>query len=155
MIARHSVRILVALLVFGPGPARADKAPTWIEVRSPHFVVIGNAKEKQARRVAQQFELIRAVFQKTFPNTRVDPVGPVTVLAAKDERSLKELIPAYWEQKGHLHPTGIFLRGPEKNYVVLRVDVSSDDAYHTIYHEYVHMLMSMNIPWLPTWLNEG
>ncbi len=148
-------RILGCILVVVLCAAGAEKPQTWIEVRSPHFLVVSDAKEKQARRVAKQFELIRAVFQKSFPRTRVDPVGPVTVLAAKDERSLKALLPAFWEEKGHLQPAGIFVKGPEKNYVALRVDVSSADAYHTIYHEYAHMLLSLNIPWLPTWLDEG
>ena len=148
-------RTLACLLLAGACAANASQSPTWIEVRSPHFLVVTDAKEKQARRVALQFELIRAVFQRSFPRARVDPVGQVTVLVARNERSLKDLLPAFWEEKGQLQPAGIFVRGPEKHYVALRVDVSSEDAYHTIYHEYVHMLMSLNIPWLPTWLNEG
>lgn len=154
-MASIRARTLACLLLASACAANAEKPPEWIEVRSPHFVVVSDAKEKQARRVALHFELIRAVFQKSFPHARVDPVGQVTVLAARNERSLKDLLPAFWEEKGQLHPAGIFLRGPEKNYVALRVDVSSEDAYHTIYHEYVHMLMSLNVPWLPTWLNEG
>ena len=36
-------------------------APTpWIEVKSPHFTVVTNDSEKQARRTAWQFEQIRA-----------------------------------------------------------------------------------------------
>ena len=155
MLTSIRARTLACLLLASAGAANAEKPAEWIEVRSPHFVVVSDAKEKQARHVALHFELIRGVFQKSFPRARVDPVGQVTVLAARNERSLKGLLPAFWEEKGHLHPAGIFVRGPEKNYVALRVDVSSDDAYHTIYHEYVHMLMSLNVPWLPTWLNEG
>jgi tetratricopeptide (TPR) repeat protein len=148
-------RILACLVLASVGVANAAKPQAWIEVRSPHFVVVSDANEKRARRVALQFELIRAVFQKSFPRARVDPVGQVTVLAAKDEKSLKNLLPEFWEEKGQLHPDGIFVRGPEKNFVALRVDVPSEDAYHTIYHEYVHLLMSLNVAWLPTWLNEG
>jgi tetratricopeptide (TPR) repeat protein len=154
-MALTRARILLCLVLVGACAAKAEKPQTWIEVRSPHFVVVSDAKEKQARRVALHFELVRAVFQKSFPRARVDPVGQVTVLAARNESTLKELLPAFWEEKGHLHPSGIFVRGPEKNFVVLRVDVSSEDAYHTIYHEYVHLLVSLNVPWLPTWLNEG
>ncbi len=149
------LRILVVLLLAGAGAAPAAEPASWIEVRSPHFVVVSDAKEKGARRVALHFELIRAVFQKSFPRARVDPLGQVTVLAARDEGTLKALLPAFYEEKGRSHPAGIFLRGPEKNYVALRLDVPSEDAYHTIYHEYVHLLMSLNVPWLPTWLNEG
>ena len=47
-------------------PAR-DRVENWIEVTSPHFVVATNSSEKQARRMADQFERMRSVFQKLFP----------------------------------------------------------------------------------------
>jgi hypothetical protein len=34
----------------------------WLEVKSPHFVVLTDTNEKQARRIAGQFEQMRAVF---------------------------------------------------------------------------------------------
>ncbi|MBZ5701275.1 MAG: tetratricopeptide repeat protein [Acidobacteriia bacterium] len=131
------------------------KDEIWIEVRTPHFLVSSNAGEKQARRVANQFEQIRAVFQAAFPKLRVDPGQPVLILAAKNENSLKALLPAFWEVKGSVHPAGIYTAGPEKHYVALRVDVSGENPYHTIYHEYTHALLNLNFRDLPAWLNEG
>jgi len=40
-------------------PVRASAAENWIEVRSPHFTVDSNAGEKEARKIADQFEQIR------------------------------------------------------------------------------------------------
>src|SRR6266567_6218210 len=82
--------------------AGREKPDRWLEVRSPHFRVIGNGSEKQARKVAYQFERIRAAFQKAFPGVRVDPSAPIIVLAAKDEKTFNALTPATWKQKGQM-----------------------------------------------------
>ena len=110
--------------------------------------------------MALQFEMIRAVFRNTFPKARVDPAQPPIILAVKDEESLKALLPAFWEQKGRMHPAGYFLGGQEKQYVALRTDTSVDPEYYspnynpyqTIYHEYIHLLVNLNYRWLPLWL---
>ncbi len=133
----------------------ADKNETWIEVRTPHFVVASNAGEKQARRVADQFEQIRAMFHTAFPKLRVDPGQRILILAVKNEKSLKALLPAYWEVKGHVHPVGVYVAGPEKHYVALRMDTSGENPYHAVYHEYTHALVNLNFRGLPAWLNEG
>lgn len=133
----------------------ADKNDTWVEVRTPHFVVASNAGEKQARRVADQFEQIRAMFHTAFPKLRVDTAQRILILAAKNENSLKALLPAYWEVKGHVHPSGIYVAGPEKHYVALRLDTNEENPFHAVYHEYTHALVNLNFRGLPVWLNEG
>ena len=58
-----SKRIFLLLTVFAAllAPAR-DKPENWLEVRSPHFIVLSDSSEKQARHVADQFERMRTVF---------------------------------------------------------------------------------------------
>lgn len=136
--------------------ARADDSKdVWVEVRSPHFLVASNAGEKQARHVAQQFEEIRGTFQAAFPKLRLDLGKPIIILAAKNENSLKILLPAYWEQKGSVHPAGIYMPGEEKHYVALRLDTEGENPFHVVYHEYTHALLHLNFPPLPLWLDEG
>jgi tetratricopeptide (TPR) repeat protein len=57
----------------------STQTDTWLEVRTPHFVVISNSKENDARRVTRQFERMRAVFRKVFPDANLDP-APIVVL---------------------------------------------------------------------------
>jgi tetratricopeptide (TPR) repeat protein len=142
-----------------PGPLLAAKPAVWIEVRSPNFIVITNGSEKQARKVAYQFETFRSVL-RTFFNVKgpaTDP--PMTIIAAKDEESLKPLEPVVDLAKGSAHLAGLFLDGPEKKYILLRLDVSVDEEasepFETIYHEYVHYFTRRIIPNLPLWLSEG
>jgi tetratricopeptide (TPR) repeat protein len=142
-----------------PGSLLAAKPAVWVEVRSPDFIVITNGSEKQARKVAYQFESFRSVL-RTFFNVKgsaTDP--PMTIIAAKDEESLKPLEPVVDLAKGSAHLAGLFLDGPDKKYILLRLDVSVDEEasepFETIYHEYVHYFTRRIIPNLPLWLSEG
>lgn len=141
-------------LLFSPG-LRAAHEDTWVEVRSPNFTVISNAGEKEARKIAGQFEEIREVFQNTFAKMRVDLGKPVIVFAVKNEDSMKSLLPAFWEVKGHMHPAGVYQPAEEKHFVVVRTNIEGPNAYEIIYHEYTHALMHINFRDLPVWLNEG
>ena len=147
---------LLAAFLAASGPARsADKLQQWLEVRSPHFFVLTNGTEKQARRVAQQFERIRAVFHQAFPRARVDTGAPILALAAKDEKSFKALEPKAWQKKGQLERAGMFLPGPEKNFVLLRLDEPSEEGFHIVLHEFAHLLLNQDVKSLPLWLDEG
>jgi tetratricopeptide (TPR) repeat protein len=145
--------LLVTLLLPLLAPAR-DKPEIWIEVRSPHFSVVSNSNEKQARRVADQFERMRSVFHTLFPKVPIDTLGSITVLAIKDEKDFRALEPAEYLAKGQLKLGGLFLRGADKNYVLLRLDAEGEHPYAVVYHEYTHLLLSRS-EWMPLWLNEG
>lgn len=134
-------------------PAR-DKPENWVQVRSTHFVVVSNSNEKEARRMAEQFERMRSVFHTLFPKLQIDPGTPVIVLAMKDERDFRALEPAVYLAKGQLKLGGLFLRGADKNYVLLRLDAEGEHPYAVVYHEYTHLLLS-KADWMPLWLNEG
>jgi tetratricopeptide (TPR) repeat protein len=145
--------LLVSLFLPVLATAR-DKPENWVEVRSPHFSVISNSNEKQARRVADQFERMRSVFHTLFPKIPIDTLGSITVLAIKDEKDFRELEPAAYLAKGQLKLGGLFLRGADKNYVLLRLDAEGQHPYAVVYHEYTHLLLS-KAEWMPLWLNEG
>jgi tetratricopeptide (TPR) repeat protein len=126
----------------------------WFEVQSPHFLVLTDSSEKQARRLAAQFEAMRSVFHKLFPNLASDAGSPIIVLATKDRKGFQPLEPEAYLAKGQLDLAGVFLRTPDKNYMLMRLDAAGDHPYSTIYHEYTHYLLT-KATWLPLWLNEG
>jgi tetratricopeptide (TPR) repeat protein len=138
------------------GAAPADKPETWIEAATPHFTVMSDDGERTARRIAQQFEQIRILYSKALsPNLRLDPGIPIVILAARNEKSLSQILPEYWAQKGHTHPPGLFLPGSERNYIALRTDMEGEFPYLIVYHEYVHLIVNLNYQHIPLWLNEG
>ena len=144
------------LLLLVPSLAFArEKAENWIEVVSPHFVVATDSSEKQARRVADQFERMRSVFHKLFPAVQIDPDSPIIVLALKDEQGFRALEPEAYLAKGQIKLGGLFLRAQDKNYVLMRLDAEGEHPYSVVYHEYTHLLLSKAAEWFPLWLNEG
>jgi len=145
---------LLPLFAAALAPAR-DKPQNWLEGSSPHFIVVSNSGEKQVRHVAGQFERMRLVFHAAFPNLQVDPGSPIVVLAIKDEKDFRALEPQDYLGKGKLQLGGLFLRAPDKNYVLMRLDAGGEHPYAVVYHEYTHLLSGKAEEWLPLWLNEG
>jgi tetratricopeptide (TPR) repeat protein len=159
----------LAVLVLGaiPCPAAAaadkkdkdtkknEKVEPWVEVRTPHFTVMSDGGEKTARRVADQFELVRRVFQATMPGAHLDTGIPIEILAAKDGKSFATLFPEYPFDKRHEQPFGAFLSGTEKNYIALRTNVNGPVPYEDIYHEYARLVLKLSYHSLPPWLEGG
>jgi tetratricopeptide (TPR) repeat protein len=137
------------------GWGAAKNPEKWVEVSSPHFKVMSDAGEREARRIAGNFEEIRAALKSFLPRARIEPGKPVVIIAVKNEKGLRSLLPEFWEKKGRSRPAGIFQSGPDRHFVVLRTDLSDEDAYQIVYHEYVHLLLNLNFKWLPLWLSEG
>jgi tetratricopeptide (TPR) repeat protein len=139
----------------------SGRGSRWLKIDGPHFTVYSDGGVKQARQVASQFEAIRDLFHRRWPWARIDPSRPIVILAAKDERSLKALLPEFWEKKGSTHPAGIFVRGEERYYIALRTDLEEqyeaweENPYQVVYHEYAHLILDLNFGHLPAWLNEG
>jgi len=124
-------------------------------VRSEHFRVLSDGSDKNARRIAREFEQMRAVFGRQFPTMRLDSGAPLLVLAARDEVTMKALAPEFWKTKS-AKPAGVFYHGWEKNFALVRLDeVSREEDYEVVYHEYTHSLIDMNFRLCPLWLNEG
>jgi tetratricopeptide (TPR) repeat protein len=145
------------LLVLGiPGRA-SDRNQNWIEIRSPHFIVLSNAGEKEGRHAAAQFENIRALFHAVFPKARVDPGKPTIIFALRNEDSLKLFLPSYGTNPNATKLAGLFLASPDMNFALVRTDASTSLAneYHTLYHEYTHSILRLNFRGLPLWLDEG
>lgn len=146
--------LLIALLLTGSLAPAGDKIENWLQISSPHFTVVTNSNEKQGRRIADQFERMRSLFHSLFPNTKMDDGVPIVVLAIKDEKDFRALEPKAYLAKGSLKLAGLFLRVPDKNYVLMRMDAEGEHPYSIIYHEYTHFILS-KIEFLPLWLNEG
>lgn len=149
--------LLILVYVTGPAPATAASgAPSgWVEARSPHFTVVSDASPSQARDVAARFERVRAVFLKAFPGMHVYPDLPIVILAARDRATFEALSPPGWSKQGQISRTGMMLRNPDKNFILLLLGAPGENPYHVIYHEYAHLVLEDDFRNLPLWLNEG
>ncbi|MCL6481501.1 MAG: tetratricopeptide repeat protein [Firmicutes bacterium] len=151
---RTAVLALALLTGAGPWAAAAPQHSTWIEVRTPNFQIVSDAPEAKVQQLARDFELVRQVFLQAAPGLENRAALPLLVLAARNEKTLQSLLPEYWEGR-RARPSAVYVGGPERNFVALRLDAPGRHPYHVIYHEYFHFLMRQNYPVLPLWLSEG
>lgn len=93
----------------------------WIEVCSPHFRVLTNSSQKDARSVAHEFEQVRYVFAEHNPQFRLEGGAPLTIFAAADESTAKMLEPSLWKAKG-AKPAGVYHHAWEREYVMVRME---------------------------------
>ena len=145
--------ISILALLFAVSSFASEKPFT--EVRSPNFRVLTNGSEHDARRIALEFEQMRAVFAVGFPKMRLTTGAPLLIFAMQSENDMKALAPAMWKNHKGPMPAGLFDHGWEKQFAVVRIDQDVPGAYNVVYHEYVHTLLHSNFRWLPTWLDEG
>lgn len=136
-------------------PIAAAQTEAWLEVRTPHFDIVTNSNEKEGRRAAHQFESMRSVFQRVFPEADLDTAEPMLVIAVQDKRALQALSPDEYNTPGQLGLIGYFMQAPEKNYVLILLNATGTHPYAPIYHEYAHFVFSRLHEWMPLWLTEG
>jgi len=127
----------------------------WLQVRTPHFLIVSNAPEKDTRVAAHKFEAMRSVFQRVFPEADLDTAQPMLVLAVQDKHTLQTLEPTEYLGKGQLNLMGLFLSTQERNYVLILLNAPGSHPYAAIYHEYAHFVFSRLHQWMPLWLMEG
>lgn len=133
----------------------------WISIRSKNFFLVGNASEKEIRKVALKLEQFREVFTHVLPNIRFNTPVPTTVVVFKSHRS-------YAPFKPHPNTAGYFQAGSDVNYITLTTEVPGADspqvfitsagqelAYRVIFHEYTHLLVNNTFEKAPLWFNEG
>jgi hypothetical protein len=153
---RFSVRLFVLLAPLLPSLLSSRDAlaeQTWTEVRSPHFRVITNGSSRDGRAVANEFEQMRYVFTQRFQNENIQSGPPLTIVAARDQSTFLTLSPSGLKSRENL--AGVFFRGWEKQYAIIRLDTWGDSNQVVVYHEYTHSVLHANAHWLPIWLDEG
>ena len=146
----------ICLVVFS-APKNAFAKEDWFEVRSKNFYLIGNASDKDIRRVATKLEQFREVFVKLFPKMNFNSPTPTTVIVFKSGKAYKPYKPINADGETNDWVAGYFMPRDEINYITLSVEGEKQQTYTTIFHEYVHYLVNNNLGRgnIPPWFNEG
>ena len=126
-MGRSLTAIVFGLALLFALPLSGAKHENWVEVRSANFIVVSNAGEKQARKTAIRFEQIRAVFRQSMAVASAHPSPMITILAVKDEDSMRALLPEYWA-KGHAHPAGIFVENLDQYFALIQLDAPGSES---------------------------
>jgi tetratricopeptide (TPR) repeat protein len=144
-----SVLVLVSSVLFSISSAYADAQ--WVEVRSPHFSVITDAGEKRGRDVALRFEQMRTAFGVIFQRVNVNIPVPLQIIAFRNGKELKQYAPLY--EGKPVSVAGFFQQGEDRNFIA--VDLSAENNWGTVFHEYAHLLINGNLPPTAVWFDEG
>ena len=152
----HRILLAMACAVLAPA---AVSAQTWNEVRSPQFTVLTDGSEGRGREVAWQFEQIRAA----FPWARPQLDRPVVIVAARDENSMRQLLPVVFKQSARdILPVSITSILPDRHVIVLQSDYRSEDVAGTInpyfasYWSYSELMLNAAFERpLPRWFVRG
>ena len=146
--------ILCLLLLAGVVCARGAEREQWTSVQTRNFLLVGNASERDMRKVAGRLEQFREAFLRLLPVSHFDSSVPLTVIVFRDDTSSSLFEPLF--RGGAAEVVGFFQSGPDVDYIALSLDrrrVRSADAL--AFHEYVHLLVRNGFGSAPLWFNEG
>ncbi len=154
-------RLFIPILFFGvlsvvtPGEAKAKD--TWIKVTTKNFTLIGNASEKDIRKVGTKLEQFRETFRLLFRSANLTSATPTNVVVFKSSSSFKNFKPKRSDGKIDTGIAGYFQAGEDVNYIVLSTEGDDKETFGTIFHEYVHFIINANFgkSEVPQWFNEG
>ena len=126
--------------------------PQWVEVRSPNFSVITDAGDKRGRDVALHFEQMRSVFGTLMTKAHVNLSVPLQIVAFRSTKEMRQVAPVFNGKPTEL--AGLFQGGEDRSFIML--DMSVDNPWSVVFHEYAHQLMDGNLS-LRTdpWFEEG
>lgn len=144
---------VVFMLLYLSAPVAAQK---WVSVKTTNFFLIGDADEIELRQAALRLEQFREAFRLLFPEIKLDGGIRTNVVVFRNAAAFRPFKPKRPDGSIDESVAGYFLPGEDVNYITLSAD-EKNSAYGTIYHEYVHFLLNINVGRsdLPPWLNEG
>jgi Flp pilus assembly protein TadD len=145
------VCFVLGCLVLSARPGLAGD-PQWVEVRSPNFSVITDAGGKRGRDVALHFEQMRSVFGALMTKAHINLPVPLQIVAFRNSREMRQVAPLFNGKPTEL--SGLFQSGDDRCFIML--DMSVDNPWAVVFHEYAHQLMNGNVS-LRTdpWFEEG
>src|SRR5215510_16093845 len=139
------------------GPAK----DVWLKAQSKHFMLIGDASEKEIRNAGVRLEQFREafsqIFSQIFSPSVINSSVPITVIVFKNDLAYKPFKPLYQGKPADV--SGHFQSSGDVAYIALAAGRNEANPYAVILHEYVHAMTSdgarpLPNP-LPTWLSEG
>lgn len=142
-----TLAVIVVLTLAGAVLQPVSARDNWTSVRSKNFFLVGNASEKDIRRIGVELEQFRDVLTRLLTNMKAASTVPITVMVFKNADSFKPFRP----------PTSdaYFQSGEDVNYIALTSERGGEHPYSAVYHEYVHFLVRNNTERVPLWFNEG
>ena len=152
--------LLAALVSSAPRGARVEGGRqaagggAWLSVRSRNFLVEGEARERDLRRVASRLEEYRAAFSRLLPDEHFDTGVPTAVVVFPDDPAYAPFKPLLAGRTAQ-GVAGYFQPGADVNYITIVLERGAARDPATLLHEYTHLLIDNHFSAAPLWLKEG
>ena len=148
-----SLALLIGLFCCGTASAKDE----WIQVRSKNFFLVGNASEKDIRKVDTRLEEFRETLRQLFQKISFVSSVPTNVVVFKSDSAYKPFKPKRADGKTDNFLAGYFQPGEDVNYITLSTERDDIETFSVIFHEYVHSIVNTNYGKsnVPAWFNEG
>src|SRR6185369_17580274 len=117
------------ILLSLPAAARDE----WIQVRSKNFLLIGNASEKDIRKVGTRLEQFRETFRQLFAKTNLTASIPTNVIIFKSSSAYTPFKPVRANGTTDNSVTGFFQAGQDVNYITISTEGEDQRTYQTIF----------------------
>ncbi|MGH9844099.1 MAG: hypothetical protein ACREEM_35660, partial [Blastocatellia bacterium] len=93
---------------------------SWLKVQSRHFTLIGDAGEKELRKVGVRLEQFHAAVSPLFDRNRRDAYRPITVVVFREDNSYKPFKPLYQGKPADV--SGYFQASDDAVHITLTAD---------------------------------
>ena len=125
----------------------------WHEASSKNFVLMTNASPERAESILLTLEKFRAALGQALPDLRRWTSGRTRVYGFRDHDSLEPFLPRSAPSGSKV--AGYFRKGASENVIVLDLTGGTPAFERILFHEYVHLVLSLSERDLPLWLEEG
>ncbi len=155
MTARLRLALVLLAAVLAARPARGQdiKLPnpgdTWVQVRTAHFTLFGDASESKTKEVGLEMEKLHAVLQALKRGSGVSSPIPTFIYVFKNHQAMEPYLP-----RGEEEDSSFFFGAQDGNYVQLTAAWNSDPR-RSVYHNYIYYFMDANFPPRPLWYEQG
>jgi tetratricopeptide (TPR) repeat protein len=98
-----------------------------------------------------RLEQMRDIFSQLFLKNKLQLPEPLDVIALQSDEEYIRLAPLL--QNRPTSAPGFFLRGHDRNYIVL--DLAAEDSWRAVSHDFARLLLNFNYPPTQEWFDEG
>jgi hypothetical protein len=140
---------LIALMLCPPAASSAAES---IRVETTNFVVYGETTVERGREVAAEFERFREALARVIPDSGRPAAVPTIVVVFGSQRAFEPYRPRY---NGKPVNVGAYFWASDDTNIVAFAERDRDETLRTIFHEYVHLVLSNATHAMPAWLSEG
>lgn len=151
---RNLARIITLAVLLVISHSSTSAKDNWTRVQTKNFTLVGNANERDIRKIAVKLETFRETLSLMFPKAKITTAIPTTVVIFKSDDAFRPFKPRY-QGKIRDNVGGYFIPGQHMNYIVLAAEKEYIDPYEVIFHEYEHFVLRNNLLHIPPWLDEG